>query len=199
MPGTKAEGTKDPDLDKGLPPKNARYMSNVQELLWCDARNEHGCVVNAPDCDPHGCFVVHWKKQETNTGGKAKMLDQYKCTITCAFCGKRKQYKDECYHKQCLSALPKSETQNGSGKGNADKDKGKDKSKGRGKGQEKGKSGRGVPDRKPDKDKNQDKSAGNPNPTPEGNPEPCGGQPNPGPTTHSQTQAEQEQGAKRGN
>ena len=43
--------------------------------------------------------------------------------------------------------------------------------------------------------KNKDKNGGNPNPNPGGNSEPSGGQS--GPTTRSQTQAQQEQGAKR--
>ena len=60
--------------------------------------------------------VVQGKKQETNTGGKAKLPDHYRCTITCAFCGKRKHYEEECYHKQRLSVKLKIE--NGSGKGN---------------------------------------------------------------------------------
>ena len=65
-------------------------------------------------------------------------------TITCAFCGMRKHYKEECYHKQRLSAKLKTENASGkcSGKGNADKDSGKCKSKGNGKGQGgKGKAG----------------------------------------------------------
>ena len=179
---------------QGTTPKYSRYMSNVQKLSWCDARNEQGCLGHGPDTYQHECFLVQGKKQETNIGGRAKMPDHYRCTITCAFCGKRKHYEDECYHKQRLSATLKS------GKGNADKDKGKGKSKGHGKGQEKGKGGPGGPYPKPDNDKNQDRSWGNPNPTPGGtNPEPSGGQQNPGPTTRSQTQAQQEQGAKCGN
>ena len=104
-----------------------------------DARYEQGYLVHAPDCDQHECFVVQGKKHETNNGGKAKIPDHYRCTITRAFCGKRKHYEDECCHRQRLSAKLKSE--NGSGKGNADKDtdKGKGKSKGRGKGRKKGK------------------------------------------------------------
>ena len=160
--------------------------------------------MHAPDCDRHECFVVRGKEQETNTGGKAKMPDHYMCTITCAFCGNGKHYEDECYHKQRLSAKLKSEAGNDGqggkanggqdGKGNGDKGKGK--SKDRGKGQEQGKGGgRRGPDKK-----NQDKSGGNPYPTPWGtNAEPSRGQQNPGPTTRSQTQAQQEQGAKRGN
>ena len=50
-------------------------MSNVQDLLWCDATDEQDGLVHAPDCDQHECFVVKSKKQETNTGGKAKMPD----------------------------------------------------------------------------------------------------------------------------
>ena len=132
--------------------------------------------------------MIQGKKQATNTGSKAKMPDHYRCTITSAFCGKRKHYKDECYHKQRLSA--KINTENGSGKGsgkgNADKDTGKGKSKGHGKGQGgKVKGGRGGSDRKPDKDKNVDQSGGNPNPTPGENSESSGGQPNTGPMTRS--------------
>ena len=73
---------------QGTTPKNARIMGNVQDLFWCDARDEQGSLLHAPDCDQHDCFVVQGKKQETNTGGKAKLPDHYRCTITCAFCGK---------------------------------------------------------------------------------------------------------------
>ena len=148
-------------------------MSNVEDLFWCDARDEQGLLLHAPDGDQHDCFVVQVKKQETNTGAKAKLPDPYRCTITCAFCGKMKHYEDECYQG---------------------------KSKGNGKGQSgKGKGGRGGGDRKPDKDKNANLSGGNPNPTPGGNPEPSCGQPNTGPTTRSQTQGQQDQGTKRAN
>ena len=175
-------------------------MSNVQDLLWCDARDEQGWLLDAPDCDQRDCLVVQRKKQETNTGGKAKPPDHQRCEITCAFCGKTKHYEDQCYHKQCLS--PKLKTENatgkGSGRGNADKDSGKGNSKGNGKGQGgKGKGGRGGSDRKRDKDKSADQSRGNPNTTPGRNSDPSGGQPNTGPTTGSQTQAQQEQGTKR--
>ena len=48
--------------------------------------------------------MVQGKKQKTNTGGKAKLPDHYRCTSTCAFCGKRKHYEDECYQEQRLAA-----------------------------------------------------------------------------------------------
>ena len=79
-------------------------MDNVRELFWSNARDEQGHLQHAPDCEQRDCFVVKGKKPETNTGAKAKMPDHYRCTITCAFCGRRKRYEDECYHKQRLAA-----------------------------------------------------------------------------------------------
>ena len=186
---------------QGTTPKHARIMENVKELFWCDTRDEQGHLQHAPDCEQRDCFEVQGKKQETNTGAKAKMPDHYRCTITCAFCGKRKHYEDECYHKQRLSAKLKGEDPGkGSGKGGGKgkgNDSGKGKSKGRGQGQDKSQGGRGGgANRQPDKDNNNpDKNGGNPNPNPGGNSEPSGGQS--GPTTRSQTQAQREQGAKR--
>ena len=116
-------------------------MKNVKELFWCDARDEQGHLQHAPDCEQRDCFVVQGKKQETNTGAKAKMPDHYRCTITCAFCGKRKHYEDGCYHKECLSGKLKGEKPGkGSGKGGGKSKRnnsGKGKSKGCGKGQDK--------------------------------------------------------------
>ena len=188
---------------QGTTPKHAhaRIMENVKELFWCDARDEQGHLQHAPDCEQRDCFVVQGKQQEKNTGAKAKLPDHYRCTITCAFCWKRKHYEDECYPKQRLSAKLKGEdpgkgSSKGGGKSKGN-DSGKGKSKGRGQGQEKRQGGRGGgANRQPDKDnKNKDKNGGNPNPSPGGNSEPSGGQS--GPTTRSQTQAQQEQGAKR--
>ena len=200
--GSQGRGCQGDRPGKGTTPENARIMSNVQDLFWCDARDEQGSLLHAPDCNQRDCFVVQGKTQETNTGGKAKLPDHYRCAITCAFSGKRKHYEDKCYHKQRSSAKLKTENAIGkdSCKGNANKDSGQDTSKGHGKDKGgKGKGGRGGSDRKPDKDKKATPSAGNPNITPGGNSEPSGGQPNTGPTTRSQTQAQQEQGTKRAN
>ena len=141
--GSQGRGYQPHRPGKGTIPKNDRVMSNVQDLFWCDGRDEQGSLLHAPDCDQHDCFVVQGKKQETNTGGKAKLPDHYRCTITCAFCGKRKHYEDECYHKQRLSAKLKTENTSGKGgrKGNANKDNSQGKSKGNGKG--KGGKGKG--------------------------------------------------------
>ena len=103
------KGYQGPRPRQGTTPKHARIMGSVQELFWCDARDEHGHLQQAPDCDQRDCFVVQGKEQEANTGAKPKMPDHYRCTITCAFCGKREHYEDECYHKQRLSAKLKGE------------------------------------------------------------------------------------------
>ena len=79
---------------------HARIMENVKELFCCDARDEQGHLQHAPDCEQRDCFVVQGKQQEKNTGAKAKLPDHYRCSITFAFCGKRKHHEDECYHKQ---------------------------------------------------------------------------------------------------
>ena len=161
--GSHGKGYQGPRPGQGTTPKHARTMDNVKELFWCGARDEQGHLQHAPDCEQGDCFVVQGKKQESNTGAKAKMPDHYRCTITCAFCGKRKHYEDECYHKQRLSAKLKGEdpgkgSGKGGGKGNGN-DSGKGKSKGRGKGQDKNQGGRGGgANRQQDKDiKNPDK------------------------------------------
>ena len=161
--------------------------------------------MHAPNCNQNECFVVEGKGQETNTGGKDKMADHYRCTIPCAFCGRRKYYRDEYYHKQRLSANLKREARNGGGgtggRSNGGNCKGTSQRRGKGQDQAQGKGGkRGGADRKNqdnNKDRNQDTSRGSSIPTPGGtNPEPSGGQLSPGPTTHSQTQAQQKEGSK---
>ena len=174
-------------------------MDNFQELFWCDARDEQGHLQHAPDCEQRHCFVVQGKKQETNTGAKAKMPDHYRCAITCAFCGKRKHYEDECYDKQRLSAKLKGEdpgkgSGKGGGKGNGN-DSGKGKLKGRGKGQDKNQRGRGGGANASQTRTTRTRTRTEATPTLiQGGTPSSGGQS--GPTTRSQTQAQQEQGAK---
>ena len=100
--GSHGKGYQGSRPGQGTTPKHVRIMGNVQELFWCDARDEHGHLQHAPYCEQQNCFVFQGKEQETNTGANPKMPDHYRCTITCAFCGKRKHYEDECYHKGSL-------------------------------------------------------------------------------------------------
>ena len=151
------KGYQTPRPGQGTTPKHARIMGNVQELFWCDSRDEHGHLQHAPDCEQRDCFVVRVKRQETNTGAKPKLPDHYRYTITCAFFGERKHYEDACYHKQRLSAkLEDEDPGKGSGMGGG-KDNGNDSGKGkpigRWKGQDKSQGGRGGgANRQPDRD-----------------------------------------------
>ena len=131
----------------GQQQRNARYMKG--HLFWCDATDSSGAPTHSPDCPQHNCLIVKGKKQQSNTGTKEKMPDHFRCTVTCSFCGRRKHYEDECYHKKRLSERLKKEVDGGKGGGQApypkkddkkdDKNSGKGKGKGKGKGQDKNK------------------------------------------------------------
>ena len=155
-------------------------MSNVIDVFWCEARDEQGSLLHTPDCDQRDCFEVQGKKQETNTGGKAKLPDHYRCTITCAFCGKRKLYEDDCYHTQRLSA--KIKTENASGKGDV---------QGQWK-RPRWQKLRWTRRRRPQAGEGQECEPvrREPHHYARENSEPSGGQPNRGPTSRSQTQAQ---------
>ena len=49
----------------------------MSTLFWCEAIDEQGTLVHAPDCDQHQRFVVKGKKQELNTGSKQKIPDHH--------------------------------------------------------------------------------------------------------------------------
>ena len=76
------KGYQGPRPGQRTTPKHAHIMDNVKELFCCDARDEHGDLQHAHDCEQQDCFVVQGKKEGTNTGAKAKMPDHYRCTIT---------------------------------------------------------------------------------------------------------------------
>ena len=80
--GSHGKGYQGPKSGQGTTRNHARIMDNVKELLWCDARDEHGHLQHAPDCEQRDCFAVQGKLQETTTGAKPKMPDHYRCTNT---------------------------------------------------------------------------------------------------------------------
>ena len=49
--GSHGKGYQGPRPGQGSTPKHARIMGNAQDLFWCDARDEHGHLQHAPDCD----------------------------------------------------------------------------------------------------------------------------------------------------
>ena len=131
--------------------KNAKFMST---LFYCASSDTNEEPIDADDCtDGAQCLLQQKKKQELNTGTKTTMPDHFRCTVTCAFCGRRKHYEDECNHKKRLSAKLKKGMETGGGY-QSGKSGEKGKGKGKGKGQDKKGNdpggGRGKPfDKKP--------------------------------------------------
>ena len=56
--GSHDRGYQGLQLGQGTTQTNARIMSNMLEHFWCDARDEQGCLIHAPDWDQRNCFVV---------------------------------------------------------------------------------------------------------------------------------------------
>ena len=53
---------------QGTTPKNAGIMSNVQDLFWCDTRDEQGSLLHVCDCNQQDCFVVQGNPKSTPGG-----------------------------------------------------------------------------------------------------------------------------------
>ena len=56
--GSHEKGYQGPRPRKATTPRHARIMGQVQEVFWCDARDEQGHLLHAPECDQRNCFVV---------------------------------------------------------------------------------------------------------------------------------------------
>ena len=118
-------------------------------LFYCKPVNDKGGPCYAPDCDHRsGCMLQMKQQQHTKDRKIVTHQDNFRCTISWGYCGKRCHYEDECHikkresdkHKQQEAERQKTQTptrtlQNG--------DKG---GKGRGKGD--GKDGRPSPQRR---------------------------------------------------
>ena len=80
--GIQGKGYQGTRPGQGTTCKHARIMQNVKELFWCDARDEQGHLQHAHDCQQRDCFVVKGKQQETNTGAKKQLPDNYRCNTS---------------------------------------------------------------------------------------------------------------------
>ena len=56
--GSQGRGYQGHRPGQGTTLKNARIMNNVQDLFWCNARDQQGFLLHAHDCDQRDCFVV---------------------------------------------------------------------------------------------------------------------------------------------
>ena len=73
----------------------------VQALFYCKPVNDSGGPCHAPDCDHRSSCMLQMKRQQHSKNGKAVThQDNFLCTITCGYCGKRRHYEDECHIKK---------------------------------------------------------------------------------------------------
>ena len=69
-------------------------------LFYCKPVNDKEGPRHAPDCDLRsGCMPQLKRQQHTKDGKTVTHQDHFRCTITCGYCGKRRQYEDECHIK----------------------------------------------------------------------------------------------------
>ena len=114
-------GTPTPECAEGKGPKsptntnqgggkgrgNLRAMNEVKPdagtppLFYCKPVNDKGAPCLAPDCDHRSSCMVPIKRQQHSKDGKTVThQDQFRCTITCGYCGKRRASEDECHIKK---------------------------------------------------------------------------------------------------
>ena len=106
----KGKGLKNPtNTNKGCGKGggNLRAMNEVKPetvtppLFYCKPVNDKGGPYHAPDCDHRsGCVLQLKRQQHTKDGKTVTHQDHSRCTITCGYCGKRRQFEDECHIKK---------------------------------------------------------------------------------------------------
>ena len=114
-------GTPTPERGEGKGPKNPtnankvggkgrgnlRAMNEVKPeaatapLFFCKPVNDKGGPCHAHDCDHRSSCMLQMKRQQHTKDGKTVThQDDFRCTITCGYCGKRRHYEDECHIKK---------------------------------------------------------------------------------------------------
>ena len=87
--GGNLQTVKEVTPDTGLPP-----------LFYCKPVNDKEGPCHASDCDHCSRFVLQLKReQHTKNGKTVNHQDDFRCTISCGFCGKHPHYEDECHIK----------------------------------------------------------------------------------------------------
>ena len=72
--------------------------ASAPPLFYCKPLNDKGGPCHAPDCNHRsGCVMQLQRRQHTKDGKTVTHQDPFRCTITCAYCGKRRHYGDECH------------------------------------------------------------------------------------------------------
>ena len=69
----------------------------VPALFYCKPVNDKGGPCHANDCDHRSGCVLQLKRQQHTKDEKAVThQDHFRCTITCGYCGKRRDYENRC-------------------------------------------------------------------------------------------------------
>ena len=86
---------------------NLRAMNEVKPeagtppLFYCKPVNNEGGPCHVPDCDHRSSCMLQMKRQQHSKDGKTLThQDDFRCTITCDYFGKRRHYEDECHIKK---------------------------------------------------------------------------------------------------
>ena len=75
--------------------------AGTRPLFYCKPVNDKGGPCHAPDCDHRsGCMLQMKRHQHIKDGKTVTHHNQFRCTITCGYCGKRRHYEDECHIKK---------------------------------------------------------------------------------------------------
>ena len=70
-------------------------------LFYCKPVNDKGGSCHTADCNHRsGCVLQLKRQQHTKDGKTVTHQDQFRCTITCGYCGKRRHYEDKGYMKK---------------------------------------------------------------------------------------------------
>ena len=145
-------------------------------LFNCRPTDDKGGPCHAPDCDGRStCMLQLKRKQKTKDGQEVKHQDNFCCTNTCGFCGKRRHYEDECHIKRRESEKlkkPEEERRKTAGRGEGAEGGGPNPGGSKGKGNPGGRRSSAPPTGR----------RGAPNPTPKGEPS---GEKRPAPSTPS--------------
>ena len=77
------------------PPSNGKLFPNIFHRRPTD--DQGGACHTSQSDGQSACMLQLQRKQKTKDGQEMKHQDHFGCTITCGYCGKRRQYQDECH------------------------------------------------------------------------------------------------------
>ena len=70
-------------------------------LFFCNPVNDKGGPCHAHDCNHRSSCMLQMKRQQHNKDGRTVTYqDQFRCTITCGYCGKCRHYEEKGHIKK---------------------------------------------------------------------------------------------------